>query len=424
MQVELAYGRKGLAVDVPDANLTKVLRMQSSEAVQDPPIAVTKTLLQPIGFEHSLFDMAKEHRSACILICDITRPVPNKILLPPILKTLNAAGIRHEDITILIATGIHRPNLDDELIELVGVEIANRYKVVNHYSRDLESHAYLGRTSRDTEVWIDKRFVEADFKIATGFIEPHLMAGFSGGRKLVVPGISSIETMKYMHGPKIMEHPLSCEGRIEQNPFHEEALEIANMTGVDFMVNVALNEKREIIGIFSGHLEKAHAEGVRFVRKVVRDTLPEPADIVITTSAGYPLDTTFYQAIKGLTAAAPVVKKGGTIILAAQCESGLGGEEFTSLATDQRDLETIIEELVSGRVFIIDQWQFEKFAQARRKADIILVSDGIKAEQKNRMHLRWAETVQAALAMAFAQHGPEARVAVIPKGPYILAEIE
>jgi nickel-dependent lactate racemase len=424
MQIELAYGKKGVLVDVPDTNLVKVMRMQSSEPVQDPPIAVTKTLLQPIGFEHSLFDMAKEHHSACILICDITRPVPNKIILPPILKTLNAAGIQNDNITILIATGIHRPNLDDELIELVGPEIAKRYNVVNHYSRDLESHSYLGKTSRGTEVWIDKRFVEADFKIATGFIEPHLMAGFSGGRKLVVPGISSIETMKYMHGPKIMEHPLSCEGRIEQNPFHEEALEIANMTQVDFIVNVALNEKREIIGIFSGHLEKAHAEGVKFVRKVVRDTLPEPVDIVITTSAGYPLDTTFYQAIKGLTAATPVVKKGGSIILAAQCENGLGSEEFASLATDARDLETIIEELVSERVFVIDQWQFEKFAQARRKADIILVADGIKAELKNKMHLRWAESVHEALAMALAQHGPKARIAVIPKGPYILAEIE
>jgi len=424
MQIELAYGRHGMVVEVPDAHLVKVLRMKRTEPVQDPPIAVTKTLLQPIGYEHSLFDMAKDRRSACVLICDITRPVPNKIILPPVLKTLNAAGIQNNDITILIATGIHRPNLDDELIELVGPEIAQRYRVVNHYSRDLESHAHLGKTSRGTEIWIDKRFVEADFKVATGFIEPHLMAGFSGGRKLVVPGISSIETMKYMHGPKIMEHPLSCEGRIEQNPFHEEALEIANKVGVDFIVNVALNEKREIIGIFSGHLEKAHSEGMKFVRKVVRDTLPEPADIVITTSAGYPLDTTFYQSIKGLTAAAPIVKKGGTIILAAQCESGLGSEEFTTLATDARELETIIKELVSERVFIIDQWQFEKFAQARRKADIILVAEGIPAQQKNRMHLRWTETVQEALALALKHHGPNARVAVIPKGPYILAEIE
>ena len=163
---------------------------------------------------------------------------------------------------------------------------------------------------------------------------------------------------------------------------------------------------------------------MKFVRKVVRDTLPEPADIVITTSAGYPLDTTFYQSIKGLTAAAPIVKKGGTIILAAQCESGLGSEEFTTLATDARELETIIKELVSERVFIIDQWQFEKFAQARRKADIILVAEGIPVQQKNRMHLRWTETVQEALALALKQHGPNARVAVIPKGPYILAEIE
>jgi lactate racemase len=423
LQVELAYGKTGLQVALPRQQVVKVLQMKPSPPILDAPVAITKSLLRPIGFEHSLFDMAKKRQSACVLICDITRPVPNKILLPPILKTLSAAGIPHDKISLLIATGIHRPNLEQELMELVGAEIAARYKIDNHYSRDLQSHTNLGETSRGTPVWIDKRFVEADFKMATGFIEPHLMAGFSGGRKLVVPGISSIETMRHMHGPKIMEHPQSREGVIEGNPFHEEALEIAKMAGVDFIVNVALNEKKEIVAIFSGHLEKAHQAGVDFVRGTVRDTVQEPVDVVITTAAGYPLDTTYYQSIKGLTAALPIIKQGGTIILAARCEQGLGSEEFSALATDSRPLAQIIADIVSEKTFVIDQWQFEKFAQARRKCDIILVADGLSAEIKSRLHCSWAETVEQALAMALRKCDKNATIAVIPKGPYILPQV-
>lgn len=423
MHIELAYGKRGLTISVPKKNLIKVLTMKKAEPVQDTSIAITNTLLRPVGCA-PLFDIAKDRRNACILICDITRPVPNKILLPPILKSLHTAGIQRNDITILIATGIHRPNLGDELIELVGEEIADKYRVQNHYSRDLDSHKYLGKTSRGTEVWIDKRYCEANFKIATGFIEPHLMAGFSGGRKLVVPGVASIETMKYMHGPKLLEHPNAREGVMENNPFHEEAVEIARMAGLDFIVNVALNEKKEILGIFSGEMETAHAAGVDFVQNTVRDTVPEPVDIVITTSAGYPLDKTYYQAIKGMTAAAPIVKEGGTIIIAAKCDEGIGGEEFTNLVYDTTDLTKFIQNINTDDYFVIDQWMLEEYARAARKAEIILISDGLSSEQKNNMHIKWADSVDFALKEALKKHGTGARIAVIPKGPYILADLE
>ncbi len=424
MQIELSYGKQGLKIDVPDRNLTKVLTMKCREPIHDPYIALIKTLLQPIGCEQTLFDMAKGRETACILICDITRPVPNKVLLPPILKTLHAAGLKPENILILIATGIHRPNEGDELLELVGAEIADRYRIQNHFSRDLASHKYLGQTGRGTEIWIDRRYLDADLKITTGFIEPHLMAGFSGGRKLIVPGIASIETMKYMHGPRLLEHPNAREGVIEGNPFHDEALEIAKLAGVDFIVNVALNEQRQITGIFSGELERAHLEGVGFVRESVRDTLPSPVDIVITTSAGYPLDTTWYQAIKGLTSALPIVKESGTIILAAQCSEGVGSPEFAKLVHETSDLNKFMQDIFKEGFFVIDQWQLEEHAKAARKAHIILVSDGLTRKQKEEMHVSWAPTVEDALTVAFSRHGDDANVAVIPKGPYILAEIE
>ncbi len=424
MKIQLAYGKKGLTAQLPKKNVVKVMTMRETPVEADTYISLTKTLLQPIGLENSLFDMAKEKQSACILVCDITRPVPNKMILPPILKTLHAAGFDHEQILLLIATGMHRPNLDDEAVELLGKDIVRHYKIKNHDARDPESHGCLGKTSRGTDVWIDKRYLDADLKIATGFIEPHLMAGFSGGRKLVVPGIAGLETMKSMHGPHLLAHPNAREGVITGNPFHEEALEIAKMAGVDFIVNVALNEKRNITGIFSGDLEKAHQEGVEFVRSCVRDTVPEPVDVVVTSGGGYPLDTTWYQTIKGLTAALPVVKKDGTIIVAAECSDGLGSKDFQNLVFEYGDLELFMDNIMSGKVFVPDQWQLQEYVKVARKANVVLVSEGLLPEQKKRAFLNGASSVEAAVEAAAQKYGPDFTLAVIPKGPYILADVE
>ena len=419
MKIKLAYGTKGLEVQVPDRQVVKVLTMRNVPPMTDIYIEITKTLLQPIGLNQTLFDMAKGRSSACILVCDITRPVPNKIILPPVLKTLHAAGLRHDQITLLVATGIHRPNLNDELVELLGPDIAGHYRIENHYAHDHSSHQHLGRTTRGTEVWLDRRYLAADLKIATGFIEPHLMAGYSGGRKLIVPGIASIETMRTMHGAALLSHPESREGVIEGNPFHEEALEIACMAGVDFIVNVALDEEKRIVRVFSGELEQAHREGVRFVREIVQDTVPAPVDVVITTAGGYPLDKTWYQAIKGLTAAMPVVKPGGTIIIAAECSEGIGGEDFTRLVQEKADLQLFMQEILADKYFITDQWMLQEYAKVAGTCRVIVVSGGLSAAQKKSSHLSWSGTVESAL-----QKLPgNARIAVIPKGPYILATV-
>lgn len=358
------------------------------------------------------------------MICDITRPVPNKVLLPPILSTLQEAGIQKDNITILIATGIHRPNLGDELIYLVGEEIVSDYRIVNHYAREIETHKYLGKTSRETDVFVDSTYINADIKITTGFIEPHLMAGFSGGRKLICPGISSLDTVKVMHSPKILEHPNAREGIIEGNPFHEESLEIAKMAGTDFIVNVALNENKQITGIFAGDMELAHERGVAFVRDHVGDTVSAPVDIVITTSAGFPLDATFYQSIKGLTAALPIVKDGGTIILAAECQEGLGGPEFSQLVREINDIDLFMRNIYRDDYFVIDQWQFEEFAKVLRKADVFLINGGISKQDSQKMLTTSVDSVEQGIEMALDRHGENAQIAVIPKGPYILAEVK
>ncbi|MFZ5517890.1 MAG: nickel-dependent lactate racemase [Candidatus Zhuqueibacterota bacterium] len=422
MNIQIDFGMDGCRIDVPDKNVIKVLAMKESIPFENPGESVMQALSHPIG-RPSLAELAGGKSSACVVICDITRPVPNKILLPPLLATLESAGIPRDKITILIATGIHRPNVGEELVALIGEKIAAHYRVVNHDAKDPAGHSHLGRTSRGTEVQIDSVYVNADLKITTGFIEPHLMAGFSGGRKLICPGIASLDTVKVMHSPKILEHPNAREGVIAGNPFHEESLEIAKMAGVDFIVNVALNEKKQMIGIFAGDLEKAHEAGVRFVREHVTDTVATAADIVITTSAGYPLDATFYQSIKGLTAALPVVKQGGVIIIAAECREGLGSREFAQLVRETTDMEAFMKNILRDDYFVVDQWQFEELAKVLRKADVMLYATGVSQPDCERMIPTCIDSVEEGIAQALRRHGADASIVVIPKGPYILAQL-
>lgn len=422
MKLKLDYGNEGLWVEVPDKNLVKILSMKKIQPIANSMEEVEKALENPIGCQ-SLAELARGKKSACVIICDITRPVPNKILLPPMLKMLEKSGVKKENITILIATGIHRPNLGEELIQLVGEEIASKYNVINHYAKKEENHHYLGKTSRNTDVFIDSAYLNDDLKITTGFIEPHLMAGFSGGRKLICPGIASLGTVKIMHSPKILEHPNSREGVIEGNPFHEEVIEMTKMAGMDFMLNVALDENRDIIGIFAGDYIEAHKKGVAFEREHVCDSIPEPVDIVLTTSAGAPLDATFYQSVKGMTAALPIVKQGSTIIIAAECKEGLGSPEFSQLVRETKDIEVFRKNMMREDYFVIDQWQFEEFAKVLKKAEVYLYSTGISREDKSKLLLTNIDSVEAGIEKAFQKHGDNATIAVIPKGPYVLVDV-
>lgn len=421
MEIKLEYGKTGLKVEVPEQNIVKILSMQPAAVVENPVETLSELLENPIE-SAPLARLAQGKKTACIVICDITRPVPNKILLPPLLQNLEASGIQREDITILIATGIHRPNLGDELVYLVGEDIAANYRVVNHYAKEMSQQTYLGETSRGTAVYVDSEFVNSDLKIATGFIEPHLMAGFSGGRKLICPGISSLKTVRVMHSPKILEHPKAREGILDGNPFHEEASEIARVAGVDFIVNVALDEQRRITGMFAGHPEKAHLAGVASVREHVTDTVPEPVDVVITTSAGFPLDTTFYQSIKGMTAALPILREGGTIILAAECQEGLGSPEFSQLVREAHDLDKFMQDIYRPDYFVVDQWQYEELVKVLRKGDVILVADKLSDADKQAMLPACVDSVETAISMCLQKYGADCKIAVIPKGPYILTQ--
>ena len=420
MDVRLEYGRTGLPVRLPDEVQVSIIEPPKGTVLDDPVVAIERGLAQPIG-THPLADLARGRRDATVVISDKTRPVPYGIVLPPILRALEAAGIPRQRIEILVATGLHRANTHDELIEMTSVDIATGYRIRNHTARNADEHVHLGHTSRGTDVWVDRGFVGADLKVVTGLIEPHLMAGFSGGRKGVVPGLAGVETMKSAHGPAMLEGKVG-PGILAGNPFHEDLLEIVRRVGVDFLVDVAIDRQRRLTGVFAGDIELAHAAGTGVVERALRVDLAEPADVVIVSAAGYPLDATVYQAIKGPTAALNIVRRGGTIILAAECSEGIGSAEFRELLPGMRGNDDFMARITSPGFFHIDHWMVQHLCQVLRKAELVLVSDQLPLDALPSVIGR-APCVEAALDAALTRYGRRVRLAVMPEGPYVLPTV-
>ncbi len=423
MRFTLDYGRTGLEVDLPADRVVGPLAIRDAEPLPDPGAAVRRALERPVGTP-PLAELARGRKNACILVCDVTRPVPNRLILSPLLRTLEEQGVARRDVLILVATGLHRPNEGAELEELVGPEVAANYRVENHRGKVLDEHDYLGETPNGVPVWIDKRYVRADLKVTTGLIEPHLMAGYSGGRKVICPGIAALETVKVWHGPRFLEHPKADCGFLDGNPVHEENTRIAKMAGCDFIVNVCIDGKRRVTWVGAGDMIQAWEEGVRFVEGVVKVPVPGPFDVVVTSSAGYPLDTTWYQAVKGLTGALPIVKPGGTIVLAASLTEGVGSPEFRRVLAENPDLKEFKRRILGKDYFVMDQWQLEELAKVAERCRIKVVTDGLSAEVLRKCHAEPAPSVEQAVAESLAEYGPRARVAVIPKGPYVLPYVQ
>jgi lactate racemase len=419
MRIQLDYGRTGLEVELPDDRLVGPLSIRPAAPLSDPEKAIADAIDRPIA-SRPLAELARGRRNACILICDVTRPVPNALILPPLLRTLEREGIAREDILILIATGLHRPNEGAELVELVGPEIAANYRIENHRGKELGEHDFLGVTPNGVPVYLDSRYVRADLKITTGLIEPHLMAGYSGGRKVICPGIAALETVKVWHGPRFLEDPRADCGIVAGNPVHEENTRIALMAGCDFIVNVCLDGQRRICWVGAGDMIKAWEEGVRFVEQVVKAPVAEPVDVVVTSCAGYPLDTTWYQAVKGLTGALPIVKRGGTIVLAASLTEGLGSPEFQQVMAENPDLQAFKRRILGSDYFVMDQWQLEELAKVVERCRVKVVTQGLSPETLRKCYVEPAASVERAVADCLEEYGPYARVAVIPKGPYVL----
>jgi lactate racemase len=425
MRVEMAFGKTGLALDLPEAPEHPgsphwtVVEPRWAEPLTEETAAIAAALDAPVAGP-SLEVLARGRSSATISVCDITRPAPNRVTLPPVLERLERAGITRDRITILIATGLHRPAPPEEIVSIVGDDISRHYRVENHFARQQADHRHLGETSRGTPVWIDRRFTDAGLHITLGFIEQHLMAGFSGGRKLIAPGLAYQDTIRSLHSPRFMRDARAVEGSIDDNPLHAELLEIAALARHDFALDVALAPGRKICGVFAGEPRASHAAGIAFVRERTTAWIPSLYDGAITSAAGYPLDLTFYQTVKGITAAAHVVKPGGAILVVSACTEGVGAEEFSRMLVGFDSPSDFLEKLTASSV-VIDQWQLEKLALVFQRNRVMFYVPGVRPEIRSRLWGPSYDSPREAVTAFSTELGPGAAAAVLPEGPYVFA---
>ncbi|MDZ7759025.1 MAG: nickel-dependent lactate racemase [Desulfovermiculus sp.] len=417
MHTELDYGEQQVPLDLPET--VQVLEMQDCPPVSEPEKAVSNALDQPIA-SLPLRELARGKNSACIVISDITRPVPNHLLLLPLLETLEASGIPSENICILIATGMHRPNQGSELAALVGQEIMDKYSIRNHFCHNSDEMCCVDHI-RGAPIEINKNYLDADLKILTGLIEPHFYAGYSGGRKAILPGISSFETMKFMHSYQVIDHPQVTNCVLDGNIFHQYGLHVAEKAGVDFIVNVCINRNREVSAIFAGHYDQAHLAGCDFIYRHAVMELEEPMDLVITSGGGYPLDATFYQISKALTCAKDIVKQGGTIVVACECREGLGSDDFCSIMRSCSHPEYFFTHYSDPKNFVIDQWCAQNIFQALDHAgEVYVYSSGLSERDVASFGARKITDLQEEVHRMLSHHN---RVAVSPSGPYVVGRL-
>jgi nickel-dependent lactate racemase len=416
VKVRLPYGDSFLEVDLPDRNTT-ILTGKPAPGLEDERSAIRRALRTPIGCA-ALRERVKKNDKIAIITTDNTRACPDDRILPVILEELEAV-VPREKIAIIIALGLHAPLTHDELEKKLGKDIAASHTVLNH---DPALTTYIGETSRGTPIEIYTPVLTADFRISTGFIEPHFFAGFSGGRKSIAPGVSSARSIRANHSYRMLEHPAARAGVLAGNPIHEDMLEQAARAGLDFIVNVLLNEDGGITHVFAGEMKAAHEAGCRQALENTLVRLDNPADITLTTNSGAPLDLDFYQTVKGIDMAARITRPGGTIIAAAACRKGLGPEAFRSLHAKAglpgEVLEAIIRSEPAGHC-----WQNQILARAQMEHDVFLVSELDDAAVTSMM-VTPAASVKAALEKAFLALGEEARLYVIPEGPLLIPVLE
>jgi nickel-dependent lactate racemase len=418
VETSLLFGEKRIGLALPDSVI--LLEMKKLEALPDPDAAVQAALDRPVE-SLPLRDIAKGRKSACVVISDITRPVPNQVILPPLLETLQKSGIRKDDITILIANGMHRPSVGDELEFMVGREIMEHFRIVNHHCRKPEEYRKID-VIEGAPIEINKCYLDADLKILTGLIEPHFYAGYSGGRKSILPGISSFETMKFMHSYRMIDLPKVTNCVLDGNPFHGYGLRVAALAHVDFIVNVVINKEREIAGVFAGHYEKAHLAGCDMVYRHSVVDLKDPVDMVVTSGGGYPLDATFYQISKALICAKDMMKEGGAIVVACECREGLGSPEFCGIMRSVCSPKEFFDGYCDPSNFVIDQWCAQNIYQVLDYAgEVYVYSPALSSDDLRKMGAIKIEDVQKTVNRLMGKHS---RVAVVPEGPYVVGMVE
>ena len=419
----LPYYKERLTLNVDDDRLAGVLTSRSEDYVagKSQTELVRDALANPIG-QLPLRELVKDKKHVVIISSDHTRPVPSKVTMPVLLEEIRSTN-NDCRITILVATGMHRPTTKDELVDKYGTEIAENEEIVVHNAYLDEEMTFKGVLPSGGELWLNKLVDECDLLISEGFIEPHFFAGFSGGRKSVLPGIASKKTVLWNHNALFLADSRARTGNLVGNPVHEDMLYAAKQAGLCFILNVVINSEKEVIAAFAGDLTEAHAKGCEFVASLAR-VKPIPADIVVTTNGGYPLDQNIYQTVKGMTAGEACVREGGVIIIASSCMDGHGGEFFYKLLADQPSAKAAFDSIngVEPKDTQFDQWEAQILARVLCRATVILVSKHCDPEMIKAMHIEHAFTLEEAMEKAEAIVGKESKITVIPDGIAVIVK--
>ena len=423
MHIDLRYGKGTFALELDPAWDVTVIRKPDMPLLADPVGAVRAALAAPVG-ARPLAEEARGAKSACILVCDITRPVPNGLFLPPLVRTLMDAGIPAAGITILVATGLHRPNEGDELAELIGDPwVMQTVRVLNHFARNDADHVDLGATSRGTPVKLDRRFVGADVRIATGLVEPHFMAGYSGGRKVIAPGVAHKDTITTFHSARFMANPRAANCVLEGNPLHEEQLEIMRKLGHALALNTVIDEHRNLSFVNFGEVVESHLLAVDFIRRYAVVPVARKFATVVTSAAGYPLDKTYYQTVKGMVAPIDILAPGGDLLIVSECAEGMGSLEYVEAQRRLLGLghDGFMADISAKRFADIDEWQTQMQLKPMRVGSVHLYSQGLNAESVRLTGVHKMDSVPDAIR-ASVQRSGDRRIAVIPEGPYVVPE--
>lgn len=419
--MKLDYGKESIDITVdPEWNIT-VFKPSEQKPIENPIQKIKESINNPIG-SLNLKEIIKKNgkiESVCIIASDATRPVPSHLILEALIAELNIYGIADKQITILIATGLHRTSYEDEFERILGENLKNRIKVVDHIATKDNSLIKIGVIGDNHPILINKLYYKADLKILTGYVEPHFFFGFAGGRKSVIPGIAGAETIQYNHSAENIASSSARFGIYKENPLHKHSIETSKKVRADFIINVCINEEHKIIQVASGDFEKAHEKLVDFQLKHIFREINKPYDIVICGNGGYPLDLNLYQAVKSMAIGEMAVKKGGTIISVNECADGIGQDKFKELIFSGMTPKEIYEKILNKEIVVPDQWEIQILARILMKADIYVISK-LNEDEIGNIGLKYATTVEDAIKKCLREYGSNASILILPNGPTIL----
>ncbi|MEV5966991.1 nickel-dependent lactate racemase [Kribbella sp. NPDC051952] len=414
MRVRLAYGDSGLAIEVDSARTT-VVEPVRHQAVADHVGVLRRALREPVAGP-PLRDRVRRGQTVAISACDGTRPQPRELMIPAVLAELDGV-IDLADVVVLVATGTHRGNSDAELREMFGDEVVDTVRIVNHDGRDRDQLAWLGVHGDGVPVWLNRQWVDADIRITTGFVEPHFFAGFSGGPKLVAPGLAGLDTVLVLHDAARIGSPKATWGVTHGNPVHDDVRVIAEATGVTFALDVVLNRDKDIVAAFGGDLLPMHAAACAAAKEIAMRPVASPFDVVVTTNSGYPLDQNLYQSVKGMSAAHQIIRPGGTIICAAECRDGFPDHGSYRSVLSSGSPQTLLDQISRRVETTPDQWQVQIQARIQSTSRVVMHTATLTDAELAAVHLEQTADISATVADSLAAAGPDARLCILPEGP-------